>query len=702
MTPVGAPPTTELGTFSNAGVLPWNTFIDFSETHVPELVWPNSVRAYDVMRTDSQIAGLLAGATLPIRRYHWMLEPNGAQDKIVQGIADDMGLDIKGEEPKPRGRTRNRFNHDDHLRQALLALAFGHTYFEQVGEVGDDGLWHLRKLAPRLPNTIMQIEVAPDGGLIGIKQMVAQAGKPAPLIPVDRLVAYVWEKEGGQWVGRSMLRSLYRSWLIKDRLVRVDAMKHERNGLGMPVAKAAPGAGASEVKALDKMMQEWKAGERSGGAIPSGTDVSLVGTIGSLPDTVGSIRYHDEAMARALLMMFMQLGQTETGSRALGQSFIDYFQLAQEALANWYAGITTAHVIEDWVDWNYGPDEQAPILTYVKDEEPDIAFHDLAELIRYGGLTMDAELEDAIRTAAGYPKRGKDTPPPGPPTTLRETAAPGDAPAPVAAAAPVDPTLPLPARKLRRQPYPHEVRAAVDFQALDSIQTSTLATLVGEVKQHRAQMVDELHDQIVQAAGNLDKLTALTVEGAAADAIASHMIRQASTGATLAVQEAQRQGKTIQAPVLSKVHGRLQARAKATDKLLARSLADTASRKAVSLTGGSILPGDVADAVKAHLTGLSDSYLEDQLNGALMQALNEGRREVMEDGNATEIYASELLDGNTCESCTAIDGTSYQTMDDAQQDYPTGGYGDCDGGPRCRGTLVAVYDETASDLADAA
>lgn len=60
------------------------------------------------------------------------------------------------------------------------------------------------------------------------------------------------------------------------------------------------------------------------------------------------------------------------------------------------------------------------------------------------------------------------------------------------------------------------------------------------------------------------------------------------------------------------------------------------------------------------------------------------------------IYASELLDGFGCGPCSVVDGRDYETLEQAQTDYPSGLYIGCDGGSRCRGTLVVVWDETAT------
>lgn len=415
------PPENELGAMVQTGFLGatpvagWSTFgIDELE-YVPELQFPQSVRTYATMRNDSQIEGLYAGATMPIRRYKWHLDPNGCEDAKVRRLAGDLNIAIKGDPPSAqKSRSKKRFVFRQHLRDALLSIIYGFYYFEQVGKVEDDGFWHLKKLAPRPPITIQDILVADDGGLLAIKQNISGPSSTfmgqMPEIPVDRLVGYVWDQEGANWTGRSMLRAVYRNWLIKDRLLRVDALKHERNGVGVPIATGAQGMTDPELTKLAKLAQSFKAGEAAGGSIPHGTELHLMGTEGHVPDTVASINFHNEEMARRFLMMFLQLGSTMHGSRALGKDFVGYFQLAQEDIANWFADLFTEHVIEDYWDWNYGEaEEHTPILTYERDDDPRFAAADLANLVQNNVITVDDELEDAIRVALDLPERDDST-----------------------------------------------------------------------------------------------------------------------------------------------------------------------------------------------------------------------------------------------------------------------------------------------------
>jgi hypothetical protein len=174
---------------------------------------------------------------------------------VVKFVADDLGLPIVGKQPTVPPRLKDRFSWPEHLRQALLMLVFGHMYFEQVYRVDEGGTAaHLRKLAPRPPKTIERIDVAPDGGLVAIKQYWTSTTEQPKPIPVDRLVAYVHDREGGNWLGNSLLRPAYKHWLIKDRLLRVQAQTIERNGMGIPLYKGQDGASTDD---LAKRARRW-------------------------------------------------------------------------------------------------------------------------------------------------------------------------------------------------------------------------------------------------------------------------------------------------------------------------------------------------------------------------------------------------------------------------------------------------------------
>jgi hypothetical protein len=383
------PPTNEQGSYSNwsTGYTPqWSvlTALDELETN-PKLTFPESIFTYHSMRTDPQIQGLLTGAIWPLLRMQWYIDPNGAPEEMVQKVSADYNLPVfdPGAPPpvpdpltgalppspfkqQQRRRTQNRFNFLEHLETALEAIAYGFEVFEQVGEIGTDGRWHLRKLALRPAQTITEIHLARDGGI----EYVMQGNLLETPLTIDRLVVYSFQRRGANWHGRSLLRGCYAPWLLKDRAMRVGVMNIQRAGVGTPIAQGHPGATESDLKILSNMAQKLVAGDRSGGAIPYGATLKLIGVEGGQPDSVGFVKLMNEEMARSFFQMFMQLGQTTSGSRALGQTFVDYHKLVIEYLAQWFSMVFNEHVIEDDIDWNYGPDEEfAPLLAWKWDTE---------------------------------------------------------------------------------------------------------------------------------------------------------------------------------------------------------------------------------------------------------------------------------------------------------------------------------------------
>jgi phage gp29-like protein len=312
---------------------------------------------------------------------------------------------------RPSPRTKDRFSWQEHLRQALLMLPFGHMYFEQVYRIDEGGnRARLRKLAPRMPKTIEKIDVARDGGLVSITQYAVTSNERQQPIPVDRLVAYVHDREAGNWLGSSLLRPAYKHWLIKDRLLRVQAQTIERNGMGIPLYKAQEGATPDDIAAGAAMAQAWRAGEAAGSAVPAGADLILRGVEGDLPDADPAVRYHDEQIARAVLAHFLNLG-TQTGSWALGTTFADFFTLSLQTLAQQIADTATCHIVEDLVDINFGENEPAPRIVFDEIGSRQAATATaLKALFDAGAIFPDENLEEALRQQYGLPPRSSDTP----------------------------------------------------------------------------------------------------------------------------------------------------------------------------------------------------------------------------------------------------------------------------------------------------
>lgn len=669
---------------------------------VAELQWPNSPLTYRSMMNDAQANSLVMGLLLPIRAYRWYIEPNGAKPDIVQRISTDYNLPIgKDATEFNRRRGQRRFSFDKHLEDALRATYYGHYAFEQVGEIGEgrdglpnDGKWHLRKLGVRAPRTITQINIDNDGSLRSIRQ---NQGMDTPPIDVSRLVWYAWDREGSNWVGRSMLRCIYRNHVVKDRVLRVGAINIERAG-GVPFVNAPEGASADQIRELDALARKFRVGEGAGAALPHGAQLKFA-MAASGDGAVAYIKQQNEEMARGFLQMVSMLGQTNSGSRALGETFHDILQTAQYTVAKWFADIFNEHVIEDDVEWNEGPEEEyAPLIAFdAGAQDPMIAMQEAAldNQDNPGGMNLQVT-DPKLRAALGLPpspwsRNGRIR------TGHRHA---GTTPRPEEGsgaggieAATLASQVSLPPRPLRREPYPHEIMAAVDFALVDSAHDAALMQIQNEVRLARSFQIDELHDAIVAADGDLKKLAKLTTSVSASDRIRAHLEAIASIGVDQAVQEASRQGVEVSRKSVTDLSASLQDRAEAIDALLTDDIVQSAQRQAIRLTGGGLSPAEVADETHVFLIGLTGAAMHDILSGAIQQSMNAGRKLVFQgDNEPGTLYASELLDTNTCSPCIRIDGTPYESIEAAERDYPTGGFKHCEGRERCRGTVIKVYD----------
>lgn len=379
---------------------------DLSFETTPELTWPTSVLVFDRMRKqDAQVSSVLRAVTSPIRRTAWSIDGRGCRDEVTEFVASTLGLPIHGAEAEgdfgQRLRGRDRFSFRDHTRLALTCLPFGHAYFEQVYRPDAAGRYRLRKLAFRPQRTISRVNVARDGGLTSIEQYgigPGGRGSSGTVLPVSRLVAYVHEREGGNWLGVSVLRQAYKNWLLKDRALRAWSTSVDRNGMGVPVYEGAENEVSLDAgKALATGM---RGGSNAGGAIPHGAKLTLTGVSGSTVDIDKFVRYNDEQIARAVLAHFLNLG-SQTGSWALGSTFADFFTLSLQTVAEDYADTHDAHVIEDLVDINFGREEPAPRLHFDEIGSRGGVDDEVATLRKAAGLEDDADLAEFLRQHAG-------------------------------------------------------------------------------------------------------------------------------------------------------------------------------------------------------------------------------------------------------------------------------------------------------------
>lgn len=255
----------------------------------------------------------------------------------------------------------------------------------------------------------------------------------------------------------------------------------------------------------------------------------------------------------------------------------------------------------------------------------------------------------------------------------------------------------------RRNLNEWEAASRTDFVRMQEDWQSSVDAAWDDVSQVRETQRASLVSQVFDAAedDDLDALTSIALSDQEVSAVLfEHMTRAAQEAGNQQQEEAEAQG--VEVPDweleqnLTAAIGLdlLRSISDVTARVINVSFIQSAIRRALSLIGRpQISPEQIRDEVETHLSELSDASPRESIGGAITAAQNEGRRTVLAVApEASQYVASEILDRNVCAPCRQIDGTTFETLADSTEQYPSGGFRNCLGGVRCRGTIVAVWE----------
>jgi hypothetical protein len=400
----------------------------------PELEFPESVPVFrQMVTTDGQVGAVMRAIRNAILKAAWTLEDDGVRPEVSAFVRENLGLPMPGE-ALPRRRL-STVVWRQHLSRALSELTYGFSVFEQTyvtgpapaGAPGGSSFRvNLHKLSERGQASITQIEVDEGGGLVAVYQRIdpsvtalgaiGQTGLGVDArhgyeleMPVNRVVVYVNEQEGGNWYGTSMLRSAYKYWRVNDVVLRLAAQIIERNGMGIP-GMEYDGTVVTKAEA-EKAVAEWRTGATAGLVYPKGATPVLKGVEGQTPDPLPLLAYNDQSISRSVLAMFLNLGH-DNGARALGETFVDAFTDSLQAVADAVGATATEHIVRDLVELNWGPDEAYPTVTPGSlASQALISAADLKQLVDGGLIKPGAPTREWVRFSYGLPPDDADNAP---------------------------------------------------------------------------------------------------------------------------------------------------------------------------------------------------------------------------------------------------------------------------------------------------
>lgn len=624
---------------------------------------------YEKMRrSDAQVAATLAAIKLPIRSAGWTITAPGDASPVEQE-ATDLARSCLCEE----------LDLDAVIENALLMLDFGCAAHEDIWYV-DGNRVRLKALAPRMPLTFYRW-ICKDGGdeLEALGQLGYRGGKYVHAeVPVEKLVLFTHQKEGANFAGRSLLRPMYQHWYIKSNLYKIDAIACERNGMGVPWAMMGPDAKTEDRKEAISWLEKLSAHEKAAILIPPGWQWGLEGVKGTTRDPKDSIHHHNLQISMAGLAMFMNLGQTTSGSRSLGETMADFFAMSVQAAANQIARVISLTTIKRLVDFNFTGVERYPRLVpleilSVKFESIVAALKDLAAA-SVNVVQPDDELESWLRKKMGAPEKG----------TPRQR--------PVAqAVSPAAAVEKLQASATGRPPRGAEkcLALAAIVSELDRGRDETAAAMRRARSRVEAEIVNKLVNMPV---ANLHRAS-IAPDAKLTAEIEQILQRAYNFGVA---QVAEERGRQLQTAATIRLAANRTPLGLFADGVVGEFVNNLTAR-AVNVAldwmrrPGGKTKGEIIRSIEDDLDGQSDKWIDGAASKGANEAFAEGRADGYEQhkDEIQSVVYSALLDINTCENCAAADGEEGATPEDIT-DVPNP---DCDGGDKCRCVHVFVFSD---------
>ena len=390
----------------------------------PELDdFQSAVKIYDKMRrTDAQIKAMLSVIKQPLRSATWQVNP-ATSDPVDEQISDFCNKAIFAD-----GAMEESW--DFVLRHILLQLDFGFSVLEKVWMVDREGMYRLRKLAPRLPRTIREWHTNREGKLQAIVQYApvpqgrmrsSTGAQRTPTysttvsyqyltIPAEYACVFSLDREGDNYEGMSILRTVYRNWWFKDQSYRTMSVGLDRWGVGIPVAKLGENHGLTtgELDRLREVLQAIRANEKAYLVAPPGVDFSILGgggngTTGQLG--ISWIDHNDSQIARNVLAGFLTMGRDTKGTLGFGTRLTDMFISSLNGFASGIAADIKRQIVKPLCDLNFDmTNRQYPDPVCLDLEQVELQnLLDVLKGLTGTVLTAQDEDETVLRKMLGLP-----------------------------------------------------------------------------------------------------------------------------------------------------------------------------------------------------------------------------------------------------------------------------------------------------------
>lgn len=340
--------TPERFKLSEAGYLGLNVYNGITQDELKkELNFPYSVNTFKQMSYHGTINSALTLFDNLISKADWKFKApkDATEEELRQAkIVNEMMTDLQDQ------------TWGDFISEALSSNVFGFSVHEKVyrrrtksnGSKYDDGVIGWKKLPIRNQETIEKFIFSEDGNeIIGVKQNLSTVSDlynrytnrtlKEVVLPRSKIMLFRAGKHKGDPYGKSPLRDAYLAWRFLTVIEEIEANGVAKDLAGLPVLKLPPqylSADASpEQKAIrayyENVMRNLQVNQQSALILPQAFDsdtrqpmfsLELLSLNGSKAmDTTKIKEYYKNLILTSLFADVLVMGQTNTGSFALGQ-----------------------------------------------------------------------------------------------------------------------------------------------------------------------------------------------------------------------------------------------------------------------------------------------------------------------------------------------------------------------------------------------
>lgn len=386
--------------FSEIGTSGLTVYGQYStEDYNPELRGLTGIKKYDQMRRgDAQVKAALLLLKAPVLGARWFIEP--ASDSVRDKNAADFIWKCFSEYMS--------VSWTQVLTEALLMLDFGYYLFEKVYDIRViDGqpriIW--KKFAPRHPLNVVEWKFDSNGGPASIEFGAPEDASQVQTvnIPIDKLVVFTHQREAGNIMGVSALRSAYKHWYFKENLYKIDAIQKERHGIGIPIIQLPPNPSPKDVALADQIGRNLRVNEKAHVVLPAGWSIEWADLKGQPVDCIPSVEHHNRMILVNVLGDLV--ASQKSGSDQLDH---DMYLHAAQFVADTVKDVFNLYCVPQLMGYNFERVGIPKLNYWFVPNLRDLSFT-LRNLVGADLMRPDQTTEDLLRDLGHLPAYDKST-----------------------------------------------------------------------------------------------------------------------------------------------------------------------------------------------------------------------------------------------------------------------------------------------------